>query len=97
VDLNNRNKLCHANGCSTIASFGSLADDLPLWCSKHKNIGDVILDKLRCVHACCQDPRSFGARDGGVGLHCKTHKRPGDESRRKLRIIMRGVLGLEKV
>ena len=55
------------------------------------------MQKLRCVHVDCQGPRSFGSLEDGVGLVCKKHKRPGDESRRKLRIIMRDVLGLEKV
>jgi hypothetical protein len=89
VDLQHKNKACHADGCSTRGRFGSLADDLPLWCGKHKKTGDVALQKLRCMHEGCKGPRSCGSLEDGVGLFCKKHKRPGDESRRKLRNIMR--------
>ena len=61
VDLKNVSNLCHHEGCSTRASFGSTSTDLPLFCKKHSEVGDGVLQDLRCKHPVCDDPRSFGS------------------------------------
>jgi hypothetical protein len=81
---------CTHDGCDARAYWGKEEQDLALRCGAHKEAGDVILEKLRCVEPACKGPRSFGNLDtDGVGKRCKVHKQEGDVSRRELRVKRR--------
>ena len=59
--VNVESKMCEADGCEKVTSYGSEVEDLLRFCKPHSSDGDVLLQKLRCV--------APGRRPAFVGRH----------------------------
>jgi hypothetical protein len=82
------NRLCEAEGCRTVASFGSPVDGVTVSCGTHKQEGHVNLKHKRCEADGCDKRPHFGSPVDRVQRFCGPHKKEGHVDLKKKKVFV---------